>query len=409
MISIKGVMDELFKDVKFDKKFMEKLYRYQVSFLNSPEHLRFFGSNLIGVHVVRFKLSDQDRFFNDVMGAERIEVELKVKTINTISHEFKTSSDAMNITLMYVMHRCLTSSSLSEKDRYRAAYDTALIFFYRSLIIRQSEYFHHPADPKISRAAYAKLSNKFLIKQLGSWGKVMEYRANDLLRSGEGKEEISIHYKTLLTFTNDIAIAYAISDSVNRVKELYKSYMIVFYNTHKEGDSIGVSSSTVIDTEGVEKLKDKIKKVDNAVVLLQRVIHDRSSFIRPELVAAIADINTNTSQRMINATLSWMCEHSMTPTAHKEIDEFIRLTIVHSYHLLTEANLNDSTDLGTIIVTLKNLYLSTRSTDRELIKIRNIGDSIVKKANGSVNNSLALATRTAVILYISLLTFVAGK
>jgi hypothetical protein len=62
-----------------------------------------------------------------------------------------------------------------------------------------------------------------------------------------------------------------------------------------------------------------------------------------------------------------------------------------------------------LMVTLKNLYLSTRSTDPELLKIRKLGQELVKASAGKVNSSLEMATRSSLILYITLRAFVLSK
>ena len=87
---------------------------------------------------------------------------------------------------------------------------------------------------------------------------------------------------------------------------------------------------------------------------------------------------------------------------HKDIDEWFQLIIVHSFHLLGEMNMTETRDYPTMLLTLKGLYLSTRSNDKDLTTIRKLGEKIIKGANGKINNSLALATRTACILYITL-------
>ena len=75
MLSLKTAFDAICKDVVFDKAFIDRLYRYHTKFLNqSAEYLSFFASNLIGVHVVQFRVVDIQRFYHDVLGLEMTEV-----------------------------------------------------------------------------------------------------------------------------------------------------------------------------------------------------------------------------------------------------------------------------------------------------------------------------------------------
>lgn len=406
LITLASCFDPEFEGVKFDAKLMQRLYRFQISFLNkNEEHLAFFGSNLIGVHVVSWRTSDTLRFFHDVLQVDYQKLEKRVRTATTIVHEYAISGDILNLTLMYLIHRILTATGLKPKEQERGAYDTALIFFYRCIVIRQDEWFHFPADPKVAQAAYANLTNQFLIKKLGSWKAVMEYRAKELLADVEKPG----HRRALMVFQNDLAVVYAISDSENRIRDMYKNYYSVFNDMHEQGTKIGSSSSTQVDLEGVEQLKEKVKSTEHYVNVIRQVIADRPDFLHYELISVVLDLNKNTSQRMLVATLSWLSDEYNKPKHHAQIDEFIRLVIVHSFHLLREFNLATYRDYPTILVQLKNLYLSTRSSDADLIRIRKLGESLIKAANGRTNSSLAMATRTAVILYLTIRALTAGK
>jgi hypothetical protein len=98
------------------------------------------------------------------------------------------------------------------------------------------------------------------------------------------------------------------------------------------------------------------------------------------------------------------------PKYHGIIDELLTKTIIHSFYLLNDNHHYTAfNDYPAMLVTLKNQHLSTRSTDADLVRIRELAMRVVKEAADShVSESLALATRTAVLLYLMLRT-VAGK
>lgn len=397
MITLQDVLDEQFKETVFDKRFIDHVYKYQVAFVNrNSEHLEFFGSNLIGVHAIRFRVADTLKFYKDVADVDYTKLEKALKSVTTIVQEFKITSDALNLTLMYMLHRVLTSPKLSASQKERGAYDLALVFFYRCIAIRQSDYFHFPADPRIAQAAYGELSNKFLIKKVGSWKGVMEYRAKELI------DPKGIHFNNLLLFKDDMAITYAISDSENRIRDLYKNYYAVFHKTYTEGGRVSSTSATMLDVEGEEVMREKINSVEKYVTLTRQCVVDKVGFVKPELVDVVIDINANTSNRMLTHTLNWISESYNNPKWHARIDTFLSLIVVHSFHLLNETGSSELKDYPSVLTSLKNLYLSTRSSDKELLEIRKEGEVIVKAANGKTNNSLSMATRTAVILYVTL-------
>ena len=398
MHTLLDVFDKHFEKVKFDSKLAKAFYQYQIGYINrNHEHLEFFGSNLLGVHVVRFKDSDVSKLYNEVLDIDYDLLSGDIKKVDTISHDYKVNSDVLNLTLMYVLHRFFTTPNLQEKDKHRASYDVALIFFYRCIAALLSWYFKYPTDPKIAQAAYANLSNKFLIKKLGSWHKVMDYRANELI------DPKGLHYNDLLTFKNDIATVYAVSDSQGRIRDLVKNYCQEFYKTHSEGNNIGVTSGTMTDSEGEESLREKTKSTEAYVNYMRNAAVDKPTFIKDDLINVIVNINGNTSFRMVKATLSWLCDNYNEGKLHKEIDEFMSAVIVQTMHFI-EHNMEakHQRDYPYIIATLKNLYLSTRTGDTDVEDIRTLGYKLIKKSNPSNSEGLILSTRTSVILYISI-------
>lgn len=398
MLTLSEVFNEHFQHVKFDKKLTKALYHYQVNYISqNREHIEFFGSNLLGVHVVRFKDSDVLKFY-DLLDVDYYALVSAIRKVTTINHEYKVSGDVFNLTCMYLLYRVINSRDLADTDRLRGEYDIGLIFFYRCIAAILSYYFRYPADPKIAQSAYAKLSNKFLIKKLGSWHKVMEYRSKDLV------DPKGNHFKQLSAFNDDLGIVYAINDSQGRIRDLVKNYYAEFMKVHNEGESIGTTSGTYIDAEGEETIREKTKSVEAYVGYIRHTVIDANSFIKDELINVIVNINSNTSFRMIRQILLWISEHYNDGKKHQTIDDFLKLVVVHSFYLIQHNISSTNTrDYAHILHNLKNLYLSTRSTDPELAKIRELGDQIISEANNkSISSSLSLSSRTSIILYITL-------
>ncbi len=396
MITIADIFDESFKHVKFNNNLARLVYHYQFSYINkSKEYMEFFGGNLIGTHIVRFTTQDEIRFFNEVLDIDYLKLLKEKKRISTIDHSRKVSSDLFNLTIMYMIHRFLTNPTINDRDRNRAIYDLALLFFMRCLVILNNDWFKFPADPKIVQAAYSRLSKKFLIKELGSWHKVLDYRAKKLVDKNE------IHFKRFVDFKDDLETVYIINDSQGRIRDIMKGYYSEFVTTHSEGDNILTTSSTIIDVEGELVLKDKIGTVETYITYLKGIVIDKDSFIKNDLLNIITGLNTNTSNRMLRSVLEWISDNYNSSKYHNDIDEFLDIIIIHSFHLLSQNNITNMRDYPKILVSLKNLYLSTRSTDVDLEKIRNIGEKLITASQDTkLSKSLLMSTRTALILYI---------
>lgn len=396
-LTVTQICDTFFNHVKFDNKLAKKIFNYQFNYVNSKrEYVEFYGSNLLGVHTLRYPDALIYNFYNDVVRVDYKELFIALSKVKTIDQNFKVASDPFNITLMYIIHRFLTAN-IAEVQRKRGAHDTALIFFYRCMAAITSDWFSYPVDPKIAQAAYARLNYKWLIKKLGSWWKVMDYRANELtVKNG-------LHYDKLIDMSKDYDhYVIIINDSQGRIRDIIKGYYNEFKIAHSEGDSIGSKSSTYLDVDGEETTVEKTHSVEKYVDLIRQVSGDRNSFIKDDLIRIVADINTNTSYRVIRETLEWMMD-SINGPSNKLIDNFLTKTVIHSYFLIeTNIEAKQRHDLAYVLLKLKNLYLSTRGRDTDLLEIRDLAGKIIKKAHRGLSEGLQLSTRTALILYITL-------
>lgn len=405
-VTLSQVFNKHLGNTKFDKRLAKAIYNYQIGYVNSNrEYLEFYGSNLLGVHVIRFKDSDVLKLYNDVLNIDYEELNEDIKTVTDINQEFKISSDVFNLTIMYLIHRFMSSPLIDDRNRHRALIDCSLLFFYRTIAALISYSFKFPADPKAAQAAYSNLSNKYLIKKLGSWHKLVMYRSEQLI------SKKSIHYKGLLSFKDDLLIVYAINDSQGRIKDVIKNYYSELVKVVQSGERIGVTSSTYLDIEGKESVKEKTVSAERYVSYIQGIISDKHSFIKDDLVNIIARINTNSNVRIIRNTLNWLSDAYSVADTSKDVNEFVSLVIIQTFYLIdNEIRPSSLRNYPMIIGQLKGLYLSSRSTDPDLMRIRELGEKLVRKASDKeYNNSLVMATRTSVILYISLRVLVGAN
>lgn len=386
-----------FANVKFDNRLADRLYKFQIGYINqNSEHLEFFGGNLLGVHVIRFKDSDLKRFYEDVLDVSLTELTEDIRSLDTIDHSHKVGSDIFNLTCMYLIHGFLKSNLVNASKKQRATYDVAVIFFCRCLAALFSHYFKYPADPHVAQMTYANLSNKYLIKKLGSWHAVVDYRSTEVVGKG------SIHLANLYKFSDDATITYAISDSQGRIRDMIKNYYAEFMLVRESGGRINTTGGTFYDADGEETLKDKTKSVESDVQYMLQVLSDRNGFIKNDLVQVIVGINKNTSAKMLNVVLQMVHEGSSNENSVL-MQTFVQKVVVYSYHLLNQNQISNMRDYPMVLTSLKNLYLSTRSTDAELSVIRDMGAKIVKMTSKTkFSDSLMMATRTSLILYICL-------
>lgn len=393
------VFDEHLGHLKFNQALATELYRFQVRFVNkNEEHMAFFGGKLLGVHVVRFSDQDFTNFFDIIdIDPDKITHEI-VHHIPEIKGTWKVTNDVLSMTTMYLIHKFLTTNLMSEEKRERVALDIALIFNYRWIAALIRDYFRFPADPKLAQATYANLSNRYLIKRLNSWQEVLTYRANEML----GKE--SIHRNTLLKFNNNSDIIYCVNDSQGRIRDMVKNIYGEMVATRDSGERIHINSGTTIDTDGVDVIKDRIHGLEIYTNYILSVILDKDSFIKQELTQVIVKVMHTMQERGFKRVLEWISNNAGTSP---QVEEFVRLVLVHSFNYLSEHGsvLKNTKDLSGMLAKLKGIYNSSRSSDEDLLKLRDIGTKIVYDSIGKTNEQTVAAIRTGVMLYICLRTY----
>lgn len=397
-------LGECLAHVKWDDQLAKELYLFRVQYVTkSREHMEFFGGNTLGVQIVHFKDADRNKFL-DIFDLNYDDLKYAIKNATNIVHKYLVAGDPLNLLMMYTIHRYTVERNISEKTRKQAKHDTASIFFQRCIAILLSDYFHYPADPKIAQTAYSNLSKKFLIKELGSWNRVIDYRADALIAKS------SPHVKTFERFDDGNKIQYAVKDSQGRIKSLILGYYSELETVRIEGGAIGITKSTSTNEEGDEVLSVKTKSPENHVYYLRQVLTDPQTFVVEELLKVVGKNNTNTSVRAVRSVLVWMSENFSSPKHHKLIDDFVVKTVVQAvFFLNTVIEPTKQQDLAYVITQLKNLFLSTRSVDPDLLELREIGEKIVVLSQGKLSTSLMMATRTAVVIFICLRFLTANK
>lgn len=401
MKTLRDLFDPAFSHIKFNKALGDKLYRFQTSFVyRNSDHTEFFGGKTIGVQIVRFTPPDYDAIYDDIFDISYDRLSQELLEVSVINPDWKISSDIFSHICIYAIHRFLTTPMLSDSDREKAAINMALIYNYRTIATIIATWFLYPVDPQLAEATYANLSNRFLIKQLGSWQEVMLYRSKELVG------DTSIHRKVLIDYTDDYSIIKVINDARGRITDLVKNIYSVMEKTRQSGEKLGSSKETMVDFDGQEILRDKVHNLTNYTHYILSIIPDRGSFIKQELIDLVIKVMTTVQKKPFIQSLEWMSDY-FGHKEHPEIEEFVELTLIHSYNYFLENNyiLRDRSNISRLLGKLKNIYVSSRSSDPDLLKLRELGTSIVQKATFKSNEQTIASVRTSLLLYIGLRTY----
>ena len=394
-----AVMQKLCDHIKPTEQLAKDIRRFRVGFMTkNPEHMAFFGGNLTGVHIVRFTPADRDRFFNEICLVDEDELYDALCETSAINPAWQVSSDAFNHMCMWLIHLFLTSK-LNQKLVKAATMEVAMILYYRFITSIMFHFFKYPVDTTIAEAVYAQMSNKYSIKQLGSWQKVIEDKCEKLLSTG------SIHYKTLREYKDDASIIYLINDTQGRNKDLIKNIYALFDKVRKEGYKVH-TSSMILEMEGDFILKDKVNGLQNYIRYMEGIIPDRHSFIKQELVDIVCKIQFTAPPQIVEKTLLW-CSVNYNYTKDNKIKLLVEKTLLHSFEYLKD-NRNvykKNTDLPKLVSRLKGVYSSSRSSDPNLLEIRKLAEDIITGTKETKNKIVIASVRNALLLYIVIRAF----
>lgn len=396
---IKAIFEKACEGLKVDAALASRIHQYVVNFINkNSDHSEFFGGNLLGVQVVRFVDADKHRWFDDILdGADEFYIRdaiAKLPEVNGANGTFVVSGDPMNESCIWLVHKFWNASGMSFAARQAACVDVLLALQIKFLTSRLFRLFRFPADRATAEATYAALSNKFLIKTQGSWRKVLEFRANDVISS------TSTHLTTIEKMATDAGAVYMCNDIQGRIRDMLKNIYGVFLSVHASGNKISSTSSS-IEFDGVEILKERTKGLEGYTRYLKSVISDVNSFIRPELIKVIIDVMPSAKEKDLRAALVFISKNYLK-SANDEVTRLINDTMIHSfgYFAANRSNISNNVDLPALLTRLRGVYTSSRSTDPDLLALRGFMEKVVRRAIESKTTSVIASTRTATLLYL---------
>lgn len=394
---IKHVFQDVCKDLIIGPELAKKIIQYQLAFVNKNEdHVKFFGGHLTGVQVVRFSESDSTMWFEEILGLEEEELRHRLHALPSVNTDHKVASDPFNISCVWLIYAIFNARNIPDTLKHDAIISVLLVLQYKGITSRLYITFRFPADPAVAEAAYSSLSKKFALKQYGSWGALLRARAENII------EHSGIHYNTLVKMDNDIAVEYFLNDVKTRINDMLKNIVNVTFQAAAAGKKI-TSVSSVIEHDGKEILRDRNKSLIIYSRYISSIITDQNSFIREELLVIIEKIILTMPPKLFRQTLVWMSENYRTARS-TDIEEVVKEVMVHCFDYLAHnrAASSDTHDIPGLLVRLKGVYTSARSTDPVLMGLRNKTEAIVKKATNSNNVSLLPPVRTGVMLYLVL-------
>lgn len=397
-VSILGIFESECGDIKVDRKLADMVGSYVTEFANRNEdHIAFFGGNLMGVQRLRFTTDDRNRWMDDIIGGDDMALKDLISDATDIVATRIVSTDPMNISCMWLCHR-FYNSKLPDKVKHRAMLDTMLALQYKFISSILAHWFRYQADHDVAVATYAMLSKKFGLKRHGTWGKLLEYRAEEIVSSR------SIHLGTIKTFHNNADIVYMVNDIQGRIKDILKNIRDVFEEvSHDPKMLIRNTSKLGTNLDGDTIVKDMFKDDAKMKRFINTVVMDKTSFVKPELVSIIVDIMPTVHERLFTELLDYMSLNSGR-RGDKNIAPFLEGVLDHMFDIQStlrgsERRRNNITGM---LARLRGLYTASKSNDSDLATVKDLGERIASSGVSTKNAAMIKSLRTCIMLYVAL-------
>lgn len=394
MNTIKSVFDSHCAHLVFDKKLLKKVEDYEQRFATKNEsHIAFFGGNLMGVHPIRFKDEDRNRWFDEIMEVDEHYLEDELHALPEVVTHRHVSSDVFNLSCLYMIHRFLTSTQLSEEEKQHGAFETALILQYKHMTSIMTHFFKYDADLAIAEATYAALNNRFGLKVAGTWGALLRQRSEDIVRKG------GLHYKNLVEFKDKID--YMSNDIQGRIKDIIKNVRDVFEMVKNSPELQIRNVGSTIELDGELKVRDKSRLTSKYVRYILDTVPDKNSFIVPEMVDLISSAVTTMPRSALVVTLTYMSENASI-RADKRVQRVCELVLQHAFDYLAKnpTTMQSKSDVPGLLRKMRALYQASRTTNPMILELRKLTEGIVSTAIRSKNQVLIASVRNAVLLYV---------
>lgn len=401
--SVYGVFEGLVEDLEITPKWVSTLRRFVYGFATKDnDHAEFFGTPYLGTHRIVFKTADRVAFFTDIIDVDEVKLRDELIKCKWINKDFKVSSDAFNLSIVYLMHK-VHKSNLPKNMKDDALVNLVVLFHYRILTSIMNHYFAYLVKPSVAQTAYNKLSMKFDIKRYGSWNALFKARAEFIIDPKTG-----IHYDTFTKMDNDKKIVYMVNDMESRLKGVVNDFTKVLYEVKDSVNLVETESGFVI-SDGQIDLKDIQKNVNAFRTYINTIITDGHSFYKQELLGFAAKaIDDSKAQKQFEDKLALVVKEFPTQYNHpkgEKYREFVDDVITHLFEYLSSNSIRYN-DLSNVVYKLRGGYTSNKSVNELVHKLRKNGDKLITSMTGIKTQYSVACLRNGLMLYIVIRTLV---
>lgn len=395
--NVKKLMDKYLVGCEYDINLLSKLEAFKVEWGSKDDnYIEFLGSGLLGIHPIRFSSKDEDMLMLEILGLDKDELQNDLYLTPGVNKNFKVSSNCINITLLYLMHKYSESKTLNGANKHKAMNILYHIFAYKQIGSLYSHYFTYDVDKNLAQTVFETLPNKYLIKKLGSWEAVFDYQT-ELLLPPKGANTSRIN-----KFTDD-DVMKAINDMQGRIRSTVRNLTTELYDfiNNKSKNKIVSSSLIQNDEENGDTIKDATSGYNIQADYMKSIIHSPNDFVNEDYIFVIGKLLPNCNTNKLRDVLNFISIYeSNTETTSFIVDTSIKQGITY---LRTKGITGEYIKYITRCLTeLKGYFSASKVKSPDLIKAKKDAYGIVSKAIRSNTKWLIVPIVIGLFLYIFL-------
>lgn len=345
-------------------------------------------------------------------GVTASEVRKLINEITSIDSNFKVASDPLNIFITYLLHLVATSN-LQEKLKRDTLFKLLMLLQYKFFTSLVNHRFKYKPDESVMVAMFESLTNKFDIKQYGTWKRVMESRAAQFVLKD------SLHYDTFLNFDDDKKILYVITDVQTRIRNQINIVTHEFMQTKERHDKIGTYSHMGTDVDGEKVIMSGNSGFDMMIASVYNDSLSVSRFLDDDALLLVSGMFRGLPLPKLRSLLIAFSELAVKQAKSgqsqliREEDGIVKLIgaqiliqhiIQKSYRYCAQNNVN-MRQIAAILKSIKDVYSSSRISDEGIIQVRESVNKLILELQSNRRDATVSSFRIAFVLYITILTF----
>lgn len=366
--NIKNFMSSRLGHIKPSKKLSKSLRDFRLEWsTKSDVYMDFLGSNLFGVHKIRFSPIDDNKLMEDVLKINRWDkLQQEIYDVDGIDKDFKTVPNFIYQTLVYIGMLYMTDTNLSDKDRKEGLRNVCLILQYKMVTSIYSHFFKYLVPINIATTVYDKLSHKFLIKQLDSWQDVFEYRVDKCNEPGDTNH---VRFKTYKT--EDACII--ISDIWTKLKtQMIYLYRVLVEVTENNESLVQESMSYIGGEHGEEQIVEKTGGLTKYISNIKDIATSPNDFVHNDIVKIVSSLYTNIDDKQIFEMLNHMSNGDNFTNSDILPSVLVEEILLISFKYLQRLNINveDRSSIPDALVSIRFFWSGSKVKNENMIRIK---------------------------------------